>query len=72
MEFPTLTGVKAKKLEEEELLEVSENIILTSWNFQMDKEGFNTSSSMLKDFTITCVCYKKCKPKTTEKTSAAC
>eukprot|EP00957_Ditylum_brightwellii_P028344 2140578-Ditylum_brightwellii.AAC.1 len=35
------TRVVAKKLENEEILEVYDNRILTSWNFQMDKEGFN-------------------------------
>eukprot|EP00957_Ditylum_brightwellii_P105288 8026230-Ditylum_brightwellii.AAC.1 len=72
MEFPIPTGVEAKKLEQEELLEVLENGIPTLWRFQMDKEGFDVSSSTFKEFTKTCVCYKDCKPKVTEKTSAAC
>eukprot|EP00957_Ditylum_brightwellii_P149159 11359263-Ditylum_brightwellii.AAC.1 len=38
----------------------------------MGKEGINTNSSMLKEFTETCVCYEECKPKSSEKTSAAC
>eukprot|EP00957_Ditylum_brightwellii_P121462 9263582-Ditylum_brightwellii.AAC.1 len=37
----------------------------------MDKEGFNASSSMLKEFIKTSVRYKECKPKVMEKTSAA-
>eukprot|EP00957_Ditylum_brightwellii_P001254 98131-Ditylum_brightwellii.AAC.2 len=36
MEFPTPTGIVAKKLEDEEILEVLENRIPTSWKFQMD------------------------------------
>eukprot|EP00957_Ditylum_brightwellii_P181540 13828186-Ditylum_brightwellii.AAC.1 len=72
MEFPTPVGVKTKKLEQEELPEVLENIIPTLWTFQMDKEGFNASSSAVKDFTETCVCSKECRPKMIEKTSAAC
>eukprot|EP00957_Ditylum_brightwellii_P163935 12481080-Ditylum_brightwellii.AAC.1 len=72
MEFPAPTGIEARKLELEELLEVLENGIPTTWKFQMDKEGFTASSSMLKEFMETCVCYKECKPKASEKTSAAC
>eukprot|EP00957_Ditylum_brightwellii_P171664 13069271-Ditylum_brightwellii.AAC.1 len=37
-EFPTPTGIEARKLEMEEILEVLENRIPTSWKFQMDKE----------------------------------
>eukprot|EP00957_Ditylum_brightwellii_P166403 12666995-Ditylum_brightwellii.AAC.1 len=37
----------------------------------MDKESFDASSSTLKEFTETCVCYKEYKPKASEKTSAA-
>eukprot|EP00957_Ditylum_brightwellii_P081066 6165876-Ditylum_brightwellii.AAC.1 len=71
-EFPTPTEIVAKKLEDEEILEVWENGIPTSWKFQMDKEGFNMSSSMIKKFTKTCVCYKEWEPKETKKSSAAC
>eukprot|EP00957_Ditylum_brightwellii_P103476 7884518-Ditylum_brightwellii.AAC.1 len=71
-EFPTPTGVEAKKLEPKELLEVLENRIPTTWKFQMDKEGFDASSSTLKDFMETCIRYEVCKPKVTKKTSAAC
>eukprot|EP00957_Ditylum_brightwellii_P171317 13041522-Ditylum_brightwellii.AAC.1 len=62
-ELPMPARVEAKKLEQEELLEVLENKIPTSWNFQIDKEGFDASSSTLKDFTKLCVCYKECEPK---------
>eukprot|EP00957_Ditylum_brightwellii_P208046 15355630-Ditylum_brightwellii.AAC.1 len=70
-EFPTPTGVEAKKLEPEELLEILENRIPTTWKFQIDKEGFNASSSMPKAFTETYVCSKECEPNVSEKTSAA-
>eukprot|EP00957_Ditylum_brightwellii_P035988 2726637-Ditylum_brightwellii.AAC.1 len=66
------TGVEATALEQEELLEVLENRIPTIWKFQVDKEGFNSSSSTLKDLTETCAHFEECKPKVTEKTSAAC
>eukprot|EP00957_Ditylum_brightwellii_P097203 7403160-Ditylum_brightwellii.AAC.1 len=72
MEFPTPVGVEAKKMDLEEILEVLEHGIPTLWNFQMDKEGFNESSSTIKEFTKTCVCYEECKPKIPEKQSAAC
>eukprot|EP00957_Ditylum_brightwellii_P037775 2856908-Ditylum_brightwellii.AAC.1 len=71
-EFPTSTDIEARKLEQEELLEFLENRIPTSWKFQMDKEGFNKSSSRLKEFTKTCVYYKECKPKVMETTNTAC
>eukprot|EP00957_Ditylum_brightwellii_P034169 2589328-Ditylum_brightwellii.AAC.1 len=38
----------------------------------MDKEGFNRSSSTLKDFTKTFIHQKECKPKRTEVTRTAC
>eukprot|EP00957_Ditylum_brightwellii_P098028 7466997-Ditylum_brightwellii.AAC.1 len=38
----------------------------------MDKEGFDASSSMLKDFMEICVRYKESKPKASEKTNTAC
>eukprot|EP00957_Ditylum_brightwellii_P161546 12299936-Ditylum_brightwellii.AAC.1 len=37
-EFPNPTRIEAKKLKDEEILEVLENGIPTSWKFQMDKE----------------------------------
>eukprot|EP00957_Ditylum_brightwellii_P067199 5100291-Ditylum_brightwellii.AAC.1 len=69
-ESPAPARFKARKLEQEELLEVLENRIPTSWIFQIDKEGFNASSSTLKDFTKICAHYKELKPKITEKTNA--
>eukprot|EP00957_Ditylum_brightwellii_P070270 5337974-Ditylum_brightwellii.AAC.1 len=71
MEFPMPAGIAAKKLEDEKILEVLENRISTSWKFQMDKEGFDMSSSTIKQFTETCVCYEECKPKKTNENSAA-
>eukprot|EP00957_Ditylum_brightwellii_P169554 12905386-Ditylum_brightwellii.AAC.1 len=65
------TGIEARELEQEELLEVLENGIPILWKFQMDKEGFDASSSTLKELTETCVHYKECKPKMTEKKSTA-
>eukprot|EP00957_Ditylum_brightwellii_P122152 9315322-Ditylum_brightwellii.AAC.1 len=59
MEFPTPTGIEAKKLEDGDILE-------------MDKEGFDASSSTIKNFTETCVCYKECMPKEAKESSSAC
>eukprot|EP00957_Ditylum_brightwellii_P079004 6008852-Ditylum_brightwellii.AAC.1 len=47
-EFPMPTGIVAKTLEDEEILQVLENKIPTSWKFLMDKKGSNVSSSMIK------------------------
>eukprot|EP00957_Ditylum_brightwellii_P023735 1790726-Ditylum_brightwellii.AAC.1 len=63
MEFSTTTGIEIRKLEMEEILEVLENGIPTSWKFQMDKECFEASSSTLKEFMETCVHYKEYRPK---------
>eukprot|EP00957_Ditylum_brightwellii_P052027 3946498-Ditylum_brightwellii.AAC.1 len=38
----------------------------------MDKEGFDMSSSMIKKFMETCVCYKECKLKEIKESSTAC
>eukprot|EP00957_Ditylum_brightwellii_P175409 13353330-Ditylum_brightwellii.AAC.1 len=72
MEFPTPTGIKTKKIEDKDILEVLENRIPTSWKFHMDKEGFDASSSMIKKCMKICVCYKECKPKETKENSTAC
>eukprot|EP00957_Ditylum_brightwellii_P158147 12037455-Ditylum_brightwellii.AAC.1 len=50
-EFLTPTGVKARKMDQDEILEVLENRIPTLWKFQMGNEGFDTSSSTVKEFT---------------------
>eukprot|EP00957_Ditylum_brightwellii_P203862 15336572-Ditylum_brightwellii.AAC.2 len=65
-------GVEARKIDKEEIVEVLENWIFTSWKFQMDKDSFNTSSSAIKGFTKKCVCYKECKPMMPKKLSTAC
>eukprot|EP00957_Ditylum_brightwellii_P018625 1399020-Ditylum_brightwellii.AAC.1 len=59
-EFPMPVGIVVKEQEDEAILEVLENGISTSWKFQMDKEGFNASSSAIRKFTETCVYYKEC------------
>eukprot|EP00957_Ditylum_brightwellii_P053387 4046333-Ditylum_brightwellii.AAC.1 len=55
-EFPMSAGIAAKKLEDEEILE-------------MDKEDFDTSSSTIKKFTETCVCYEECRPTKSKESS---
>eukprot|EP00957_Ditylum_brightwellii_P110060 8395233-Ditylum_brightwellii.AAC.1 len=39
MEFPTPTGIEARKLVTDEILEILENGIPTFWKLQMDKEA---------------------------------
>eukprot|EP00957_Ditylum_brightwellii_P126900 9673443-Ditylum_brightwellii.AAC.1 len=59
--------VVPRKLDSEKLLEVLENRIPTLWKFQMDKEGFDASSSTIKEFTEMCVQYKECESAMQEK-----
>eukprot|EP00957_Ditylum_brightwellii_P087453 6657081-Ditylum_brightwellii.AAC.1 len=55
MDFPTLEGFKDRKMDQEKIQEVLENRLSTLWKFQMDKKGFNASSSTIKEFTKTCI-----------------
>eukprot|EP00957_Ditylum_brightwellii_P133247 10160102-Ditylum_brightwellii.AAC.1 len=59
MEFPMPTGIVTKKLEDEKILE-------------MDEGDFDASSSTIKKFTETCVCYKGYEPKAAKESSTAC
>eukprot|EP00957_Ditylum_brightwellii_P061227 4646148-Ditylum_brightwellii.AAC.1 len=70
-EFPKPTGIVTKKLEDEEIVEGLKNRIPTSWKFQMEKEGFGASSSTIKNFMETCVCYEEYKPKETKESNTA-
>eukprot|EP00957_Ditylum_brightwellii_P198439 15122774-Ditylum_brightwellii.AAC.1 len=45
MEVPVPTGSEARKLDPEEILEVLENRIPTTWKFQMDKEDCKSKTS---------------------------
>eukprot|EP00957_Ditylum_brightwellii_P112590 8582656-Ditylum_brightwellii.AAC.1 len=56
----------------EEILEVLENGIPTLWKFQMNKEGFDASSSTIKGLIKTCMCYKECEPAIPEMLVVAC
>eukprot|EP00957_Ditylum_brightwellii_P209096 15360290-Ditylum_brightwellii.AAC.1 len=67
MEFPLPPRVVPRKLDQEKLLEVLKNEILTLWKFQMDKEGFDASSITAKEFTEMCVWCKKCEPEMQDK-----
>eukprot|EP00957_Ditylum_brightwellii_P179578 13679769-Ditylum_brightwellii.AAC.1 len=63
--------VVPRKLYCKEILEVLENGTPTLWKFKMDKEGFATSSSTIKEFTEICVRYEECEPTIQEKLAAA-
>eukprot|EP00957_Ditylum_brightwellii_P099746 7598364-Ditylum_brightwellii.AAC.1 len=66
-----LSRVTARKMDQEEILEVLENRIPTFQKIQIGKKDVNASSSTIKEFTKTCICYKKCKAAMPEKQSAA-
>eukprot|EP00957_Ditylum_brightwellii_P020424 1539947-Ditylum_brightwellii.AAC.1 len=71
-EFPMSPGVVPRKMDQEEMLEVLDNGILTGGEFQMDKEGFDSSSGTIRYFIKTCVYYEKCDPTMPETKVAAC
>eukprot|EP00957_Ditylum_brightwellii_P126060 9610234-Ditylum_brightwellii.AAC.1 len=48
-------GVAATKISHEEFLDVLEDRILYQWKLVFKKEGFDSSSSMLKEFLDICV-----------------
>eukprot|EP00957_Ditylum_brightwellii_P069068 5243096-Ditylum_brightwellii.AAC.1 len=60
MEFPMQPGVDPRKIDWKGILEVLENGVFTLWKFQMGRQGFNASSSTIKEFIKTCIHYKEC------------
>eukprot|EP00957_Ditylum_brightwellii_P081981 6233852-Ditylum_brightwellii.AAC.1 len=48
-------GVTATKISCEEFIDILEDGILYQWKLEFEKEGFNLSSSMLKEFLEVCV-----------------
>jgi hypothetical protein len=53
--FPVLDRVTAKKISQEEFVDVLEDGNPYQWKLEFEKEGFNSSSSMLKEFLDVCV-----------------
>eukprot|EP00957_Ditylum_brightwellii_P145235 11061671-Ditylum_brightwellii.AAC.1 len=55
LHFPVPDGVTAIKISHEEFVDVLEDRILYQWKLEFKKEGFNLSSSMLKEILGMCV-----------------
>eukprot|EP00957_Ditylum_brightwellii_P085644 6515181-Ditylum_brightwellii.AAC.1 len=56
--FPVLEGVTATKLSCKEFLDVLEDGILFQWKLEFEKEGFDSSSAILKVFLDMCICLE--------------
>eukprot|EP00957_Ditylum_brightwellii_P042046 3184119-Ditylum_brightwellii.AAC.1 len=48
--FPVLDGVTATKIGQEEFVDILEDRVLYQWKLDFREEGFDSSSSMLKEF----------------------
>ena len=48
--FPVLDGVTATKISTEEFVDILEDRIPYQWKLEFEKEGFDLSSSTLKEF----------------------
>eukprot|EP00957_Ditylum_brightwellii_P033670 2551909-Ditylum_brightwellii.AAC.1 len=57
--FPVPDRVTATKISCKEFVDVLEDGILYQWKLKFKKEGFNSSSSMLKEFLDMCVCLEE-------------
>eukprot|EP00957_Ditylum_brightwellii_P057331 4346276-Ditylum_brightwellii.AAC.1 len=53
--FPVLDRVTATKIACEDLVDVLEDGVLYQWKLEFEKEGFDSSSSTLKEFPDVCV-----------------
>eukprot|EP00957_Ditylum_brightwellii_P083768 6367354-Ditylum_brightwellii.AAC.1 len=53
--FPVPDGVTAKKISQEEFVDVLEDGVPYQWELEFEKEGFDSSSSMLKEFLDVCI-----------------
>eukprot|EP00957_Ditylum_brightwellii_P091883 6996064-Ditylum_brightwellii.AAC.1 len=60
--FPVLDKVTATKISHEEFVDILEDGILYQWKLEFKKEGFNSSSSKLKEFLDVCVCLEEAEP----------
>ena len=49
----------AKKISREEFVDVLEDGVPYQWKMEFKKEGFDLSSSMLKEFLDVCVCLEE-------------
>eukprot|EP00957_Ditylum_brightwellii_P029184 2205598-Ditylum_brightwellii.AAC.1 len=48
--FPVRDGVIATKIAHEEFVDVLEDGVPCQWKLEFEKEGFDSSSTMLKEF----------------------
>ena len=53
--FPVPDGVTAKKISREEFVDLLEDGVPYQWKMEFEKEGFDSSSSTLKEFLEVCV-----------------
>eukprot|EP00957_Ditylum_brightwellii_P150880 11488648-Ditylum_brightwellii.AAC.1 len=53
--FPVLDGVTATKIAREDFVDVLEDGVLYQWKLKFEKEGFDSSSSTLKELIDMCV-----------------
>eukprot|EP00957_Ditylum_brightwellii_P068827 5224482-Ditylum_brightwellii.AAC.1 len=57
--FPVPDRVTATKISHDEFIDVLEDRIPYQWKLEFKKEGFDLSSSMLKEFLEMYICLKK-------------
>eukprot|EP00957_Ditylum_brightwellii_P155221 11817266-Ditylum_brightwellii.AAC.1 len=53
--FPVPDGVTATKIAHEEFVDILKDRVPYQWKLEFEKEGFDLSSSMLKEFLDMCV-----------------
>eukprot|EP00957_Ditylum_brightwellii_P202418 15330068-Ditylum_brightwellii.AAC.1 len=57
--FPVPEGVTATNISHEEFIDMLEDGIPFQWILELKKEGFNSSSVMIKEFLDTCICLEE-------------
>eukprot|EP00957_Ditylum_brightwellii_P138502 10557069-Ditylum_brightwellii.AAC.1 len=57
--FPAPEGVTTTKISHEEFVAILEDGILFQWKLEFEKEGFDSRSSMLKEFFNVCICLEE-------------
>eukprot|EP00957_Ditylum_brightwellii_P026545 2007701-Ditylum_brightwellii.AAC.1 len=57
--FPVLDRVTATKISHKDSIDVLEDRIPYQWKLEFDKEGFESMSSMVKEFLAVCVCLEE-------------
>eukprot|EP00957_Ditylum_brightwellii_P149099 11353101-Ditylum_brightwellii.AAC.1 len=57
--FPVPDGVTSMKISREGFVNVLEDGVPYQWKLEFEKEGFNLSSSTLKEFLDMCVCLEE-------------